>query len=175
MQTNRAKNEIIPLILLFLVIVGLAGGVIYLLRLSHDPIEEYEKIALSHVLDHRGAGRLESIHLAENKYLAAIYYPSFSDPSVDALIKGRIDPIVEQFIEESEAIEATERAILNIDYNSYQLNEQYASVYFEANLFLSTRANPIKIPQTLLLDLTNGKEVQPTEVFYEAIKRSCLG
>lgn len=147
----------VALILLFLIVD----------KMNKNEIAENQQIqrALSQSLTDRNAGRIESIHLQEESYVGAVYYPVFDMENIDRTIINTIDKIMSEFIliHQNENINAP--AILNVDYNSYQINDRFVSVYFETTYHSPMFANVVLIPQTMLLDVENDDVLDSSEFF----------
>ena len=113
----------------------------------------YEQRALSHTLSDRNVGTLQSLHDYDSDHLIAAYYPTFDIEDIDKDIKSYIDFRIDQYIADHEGHFVQTRPVLNIDYNSYQINDRFVSLYFEERVYSEVYANVSIVPKAMLLDL----------------------
>lgn len=125
----------------------------------------YEQRALSHTLSDRNVGILQSLHDYDSNHLIAAYYPTFDMEDIDKDIKSYIDFRIDQYIADHEGHFVQTRPVLNIDYNSYQINDRFVSLYFEERVYSEVYANVSIVPKAMLLDLQEQKVVDVKTFF----------
>lgn len=169
---KRKRHLTITKIMVFLIvlIIGFGSAIWVNNNLQQKAIHEFEVLAMAHHLNHREVGDLQSYQEANSHYVAAIYYPVFNKSGVDSLIKETLDSHYEEFKKQygnESPDDIFKRAIFNIGYNSYALNERFVSLYFQINTQSPSLAHLDSISFTMLLDLETDTVITSDDYFKE--------
>lgn len=155
--------------LITLCIIVLIGTGWFYFKSKHEAeILAFEKqTLLGQILHHKEVGVIHSEINDTQDVWFAVYYPQFDVDEIDQqlfqFIQGRID----SFKEDHQALTEAGKPVLNIDYNSYKVNERFVSIFFQEQITSPLYANPPQNNYSFLLDLENHKIIDKSEFFKE--------
>lgn len=128
----------------------------------------------------QNAGIIESILNEDESIVYSIHYPKFSQKEIDADIKSLINKTMKKAKKKVSSIEVSseeERSMLYINYDSYMVGENIASVLFYIELNALDLANPELVIVSKHYDIDRGEILSNDDLFkgeyIEAIANYC--
>ena len=170
-EKRRRSFPFVKAFILVLIVSGVIGSVMWAKSsLDKKKVSEFEVQAMTHTLDNREVGDIQALQDVNEEYIASAYYPSFAKEPIDGQIREVVGSHFDRFKEKYGHDKVTspfKRSILNIDYNSYQVNQRFVSLFFQ----VSTQVQGIDEKEleyfTLLVDLEENQLMPVKEYFKE--------
>lgn len=125
-------------------------------------------------LNHKEAGELIEERYIDEEQVVIMRYPSFDEENIDNELKRMIDIFYNDFKNKeftNDSEDLFSRPILNSDYNSYQINERFVSLYFHFYIDSPQLAHSDTTSHTLLIDLQNNTVNEPLNFFKEGVEQ----
>lgn len=172
-------------LLVFLILSGLAGcsvaGFVVPVSLegvSTNPGQDlpaddggrYKYLEQSNTHNHQ-AGRVESVIEYGEDFVMGVHYPVFGKHQIDAAVGEFIDNIISGFMSEVEDFTAghpDHRAELNVDYESWLVEDKLLSIKFISLVYIPGYAHPDVTIQTFVYDWATEQPVLLEDILVEA-------
>ncbi len=113
-------------------------------------------------------GRSEAIIDYKENIFYSIHYPVFGNSTIDNILTGEVMSTLSSFINEFSnyvAADESQRAFLNIEYESYLVGDSIASVIYYIKYDSPTYTNPIQEIKTHVFLLATNEEILPEKIF----------
>ena len=137
-KITKKKDRILIRVITLILAVILFGVASFMAVVLHQRTREQSDLQLKNtayrkVDPQREIGETQEKAECTNHYVYNIQYPQFNQKEIDQDIVYMVDGIVNRFIEnhnQDKPSSLDERPVLSIDYESYQVTEQLASILF---------------------------------------------
>lgn len=114
-------------------------GLIYIIKYNFAANSEFKNDLSNNIQGLHQAGKLEHQLVTLEQLTLDLNYPLFNESYLDYLIKSEVDALIQPYIKQAEndvrSRQLRKKPLLNIDYDSYLLNNRLLSLVFTVNYY----------------------------------------